>query len=109
MTLEVIVTKDYEHMSDIPTEILVPKFTRDRTFDLGLSTGRSSLGLRQRIVKRQREFDASKVRVHNPDEFIGLLGGTPPERMSLHWSYYREMYDTFYKLFDPPLKEINSL
>lgn len=77
MVLEVIVTSDYEHMSRVAADILIPAMgiatlQEERMFNLGLATGNSPKRLYSAMVNRQEEYYAPRIRAWILDEYLDL-------------------------------------
>lgn len=106
MGLEVIITNDFEGMSEEAANILISQMRRvtideKRGFNLGLATGKSPKGLYDKIIERQREFDATKIISWNMDEYVGLPGETPTERLLHHESYTFFMIKNLFGKLEP--------
>lgn len=97
MSLMVIITRDFDHMSEVAGTLVVDRIAaatpaeRD-TFNLGLATGNSPTGLYKWLAKAANAgaFDASKVTSFNLDEYVGLPGENAQAR-ALHpesYSYF---------------------
>jgi glucosamine-6-phosphate deaminase len=115
MAFTVLITKDYDHMSMVASDILVPAMAeatkvQNRIFGLGLATGSTpaknkNQGLYYNIVQRQNEFYSGNVISFNLDEYIGLPGSTPAERKQHPEAYRRFMQDRLLGKINPGLKE----
>lgn len=80
-------------MSDVAADIFLRDLrnltmTKGESIDLVLATGNSTKGLYERMVRRQDEFDATKLKVRNVDELI-----LEPEHH--HKSYAASLEETF--------------
>ncbi len=90
--MEIIVTKDYEEMSDKAAEIVIAAIKASPELVLGLATGSTPEGLYERLVTAHKEdgLDFSHMTTFNLDEYVGL----GPD----HEQSYRFFMDTH--LFD---------
>jgi len=72
--MEVIITRDYEEMSDKAAEIVVSAVSSKPGLVLGLATGSTPEGLYARMAKANKEqgVDFSRVSSFNLDEYVGL-------------------------------------
>jgi len=86
--MEIIVTRDYEEMSDRAAEIVIGAVRAKPDTVLGLATGSTPEGLYARMVKAHKEegLDFSRVTTFNLDEYVGLA----PD----HEQSYRYFMDT---------------
>ena len=110
MNLTVIITEDFEEMSETAGNILIPKIRANtieqaKKFNLILPTGNSPTGLYVRMVKRQREYDANLVGSWNLDEYVGLPGKTSEERRNHRESYHTFMRTHLFDNLNPPFAE----
>jgi len=93
MPFKVIVTRDFDHMSQVASRIVVDdiKSTRKEkhAFVLGLATGKTPTGLYKYLAKAANagEFDCSRIVSFNLDEYIGLPGENAQQRV-LHPESY---------------------
>lgn len=92
MAYKVLITEDFERMSQAASGILVPAMRaatveQQLAFNLGLATGNSPTRLYQLMAENQKEFNGGKVRSWNLDEYIGLPGKTASERVVHPESY----------------------
>jgi len=90
---KVIVTRDYDHMSEVAARVVADDIRRglqekDR-FVLGLATGNSPTGLYKHFAKSANNglFDSSKIESFNLDEYVGLPGENAQQR-ALHPESY---------------------
>jgi glucosamine-6-phosphate deaminase len=96
MPFKVIVTRDFDHMSEVAASILVDSVKealgKKGGCVLGLATGNSPTGLYKQLAKAANAgaFDPSRVQSFNLDEYIGLPGENAQQR-ALH----RESYSFF--------------
>ncbi len=72
--MKVIVTKDYEEMSDAAFEIMSTTVSENPRAVLGLATGSTPLGLYSRMVADHEKNGTSykEIKTVNLDEYIGL-------------------------------------
>ena len=103
MTLEVLITRDYDHMSETATGLLIPKMAKatmegEGHFNLGLATGNTQLGLQNIMVERQGEFYTTKIKTWNLDEYVGL----PPDHPE---SYTYQMEQNLFGRLNPRFLE----
>lgn len=78
-TMNIIIAKDYEQMSDRAFEIMRDVVVSRPNAVLGLATGSTPLGLYARMVRDHKEHGTSYklVRTFNLDEYIGLDAAHP--------------------------------
>jgi glucosamine-6-phosphate deaminase len=80
MPFKVIVTRDFDHMSEVTARIAADKikrtFTEKDTAVLGLATGNTSTGLYKHLADAANagEFDCPRIVSFNLEEYIGLPG-----------------------------------
>ena len=104
MPINVLVTKNFNHMSQAAAEIVKDEILRaqkkNRTFVLGLATGSSPTGVYKRLAKAANagEFDSGKIRSFNLDEYVGLPGDNAQERLMHPESYCYFMIQEFFGL-----------
>lgn len=72
--MKIIVTKNYEEMSERAFEVMAEVVRTDPEAVLGLATGTTPLGLYARMIRDHRENGTSykKIRTVNLDEYAGL-------------------------------------
>jgi glucosamine-6-phosphate deaminase len=96
MSFRVIITRDFDHMSEIAAGIVIERIRKTvdskEDFVLGLATGNSPTGLYKNLAKAVNNgaFDAGKITSFNLDEYIGLPGENAQQR-ALHpesYSYF---------------------
>jgi len=104
MPMTVLVTNDFEHMSEIAADIvnenIVRTLSQKREFVLGLATGNSPTGLYKRLAKAANEgtFDSGRIRSFNLDEYVGLPGENIQQRVLHPESYCYFMIQEFFSL-----------
>ena len=104
MPLGVVVTRDFKHMSEVAAEIvkknIVQTLRKQKEFVLGLATGSSPTGLYKHLAKAANagEFDSSRIRSFNLDEYVGLPGENAQQRVMHPESYCYFMIQEFFGL-----------
>jgi glucosamine-6-phosphate deaminase len=113
MPFKVIVTKDFDHMSEVAAQIVVKGIkdtlnNRDN-YVLGLATGSTPTGLYKHLAKAANagEFDCSKILSFNLDEYIGLPGENAQQRTLHPESYGFFMVQELFGLLEKKFKETN--
>ncbi len=108
MSIKVFVTRDFEHMSDVASDLVKDQIktvlARKDRFVFGLATGNTPTGLYKRLVAAANggEFDSSRIQSFNLDEYIGLPGETAQDRCLHPESYgYFMIREFFGKLKTP--------
>ncbi|MHA1488779.1 MAG: glucosamine-6-phosphate deaminase [Promethearchaeota archaeon] len=102
MTFKVFITKDYEHMSEIAAGIVKDKIIqgllKKKEFVLGLATGNSPTKLYKHLANAANagEFDCSRIRSFNLDEYVGLPGDNAQQRALHPESYCYFMIKEFF-------------
>ena len=113
MTIKVLVTRNYEHMSKVAADIvrkdIIQTLRKKNEYVLGLATGSSPTGMYRRLVKAANsgEFDSSRIRSFNLDEYVGLPGKNPQERVMHPESYCYFMIQEFFGLLKDKFIEAN--
>lgn len=106
MTIKVIITKDFNHMSEIAADIVKIEIIRSlkekEEFIFGLATGNSPTGMYKQLAKMANsgEFDSSRIRSFNLDEYVGLPGENAQQRTLHPESYCYFMIQEFFGLLD---------
>ena len=100
--MKVIITENYEEMSQKAAEIIIDLVKHNPSAVLGLATGSSPIGAYQAIAKDHRENGTSYkgVTTVNLDEYVGL---TPDHDQS--YAYF--MYENLFKHIDIDLANTN--
>jgi glucosamine-6-phosphate deaminase len=72
--MEVVITKDYDEMSQTAARIIRRQVIRKPNSVLGLATGGTPVGTYQELIRLHKEegLDFSKVTTFNLDEYLGL-------------------------------------
>jgi len=110
---KVIVTKDFNRMSEVAAQILIKdikaKLSMKDTYVLGLATGNTPTGLYKHFARiaNTGEFDCSKILSFNLDEYIGLPGENPQQRAMHPESYSFFMVQEFFGLLKKKFTEAN--
>ncbi len=93
MSFKVIITRDFDQMSEVAAQIIIKEIA-ERTaggsgYNLGLATGNTPTGLYKHLAKaaNRGKFDPSRVTTFNLDEYVGLPEINPQQR-SLHPESY---------------------
>jgi len=93
MPINVFVTRNFNHMSEVGAGIvkknIIQTLRRQKEFVLGLATGSSPTGLYKRLAKAANagEFDSNRIRSFNLDEYVGLPGENTQQRVVHPESY----------------------
>lgn len=89
--MKLIITKDYEDLSNTVADIIQDKIEQDAKLKLVLPTGSTPIGLYAELVKRYKnnEIDFKEVTSFNLDEYVGL------DRNNEN-SYYYFMHDSLF-------------
>ncbi len=104
MPIRVIVTKDFDHMSAVAADLVKKTLARvhqaKQEAVLGLATGNTPTGLYKLLAKAANagEFDPTRVRSFNLDEYIGLPGDNAQQRVLHPESYAYFMIQEFFSL-----------
>ncbi|MHA2120286.1 MAG: 6-phosphogluconolactonase [Promethearchaeota archaeon] len=104
MTIRVIVTRDFDHMSEIAAEIvketIIQTLKEKNEFVFGLATGNSPTGMYKLLARMANagEFESNKISSFNLDEYVGLPGENPQQRMLHPESYCYFMIQEFFGL-----------
>ncbi|NVL91892.1 MAG: 6-phosphogluconolactonase [Desulfobacterales bacterium] len=113
MPFKVIVTKDFDHMSEVAAHIVIQDIKtalkRKNAYVLGLATGSTPTGLYKHLAKAANgaEFDCSKLRSFNLDEYIGLPAENAQQRALHPESYSFFMVQEFFGLLHKKFAETN--
>jgi glucosamine-6-phosphate deaminase len=81
--MEIIITENYDEMSVRATEIVCSMLKQKPSSNLGLTTGKSPLGLYEKIVQLHRsgQIDLEKASIFSTEEYLGV---GPEEYQSLY-------------------------
>lgn len=113
MPLKLIITRDFEHMSEVAARLLVDR-VRERLAStdrcvLGLATGNTPTRMYKRFGAAANEgaFDAGRIVSFNLDEYIGLPGENAQQRTLHPESYSFFMVRELLGLLRKPFREAN--
>jgi glucosamine-6-phosphate deaminase len=113
MSIKVIVTSDFDHMSEVAAAIAIENMqqtlSKKPSFVLGLATGNSPTGLYKHLAKAANtgKIDSSKMISFNLDEYIGLPGENAQQRALHKESYSFFMIQEYFGLLRDKFKEVN--
>ena len=102
MPINVVVTQNFDHMSEISAEFvkknIIQALETRKEFILGLATGNSPTGLYKNLAKSANagEFDSGRIRSFNLDEYVGLPGENAQQRVIHPESYCYFMIQEFF-------------
>ena len=105
MPITVLITNDFEHMSEVAADIvkknIVKTIRKKGEFVLGLATGNSPTGLYKHLATAANKgaFDSGRIRSFNLDEYVGLPGENIQQRVMHPESYCYFMIQEFFSLF----------
>ncbi len=106
MTISVIITRNFDHMSEVAAEIvkktILQTLEEKKEFIFGLATGNSPTGMYKHLARmvNSGEIDSTRIRSFNLDEYAGLPGENPQQRMLHPESYCYFMIQEFFGLLD---------
>ena len=106
MTINVIIARDFNHMSEVAAEIvketIIQTLEEKKEFIFGLATGNSPTGMYKNLARmvNSGEIDSTRIRSFNLDEYVGLPGENPQQRMLHPESYCYFMIQEFFGLLD---------
>lgn len=113
MPISVMVTRDFDHMSrvagDFVKKHIIETLKKKKECVLGLATGNSPTGLYRYLARSANagEWDSSRIRSFNLDEYVGLPGENPQQRLMHPESYCHFMIQAFFGLLDRKFMECN--
>ncbi len=102
MPIKILVTHDFEHMSrvgaDLVEDHIVRALAHKPEMVLGLATGNSPTGVYRHLARAANagEFDATRIRSFNLDEYVGLPGENAQQRVLHRESYCTFMIEQFF-------------
>ncbi len=102
MPIKIIITENFEHISEIASIIIKDNINqtlqKKKEFVIGLATGNSPTGLYKHLARMANagEFDSSRIRSFNLDEYIGLPGENVQQRTIHPESYCYFMIQEFF-------------
>ena len=106
MTIKVIITKDFNHMSEVAAGLvkdIINKTLKEKDeFVFGLATGNSPTGMYKQLAKMSNngDIDSNRIRSFNLDEYVGLPGENAQQRALHPESYSYFMIQEFFSLLD---------
>jgi len=104
MTIKILITKDFDHMSEIAAgivkDIIVQTLKDKNEFVFGLATGNSPTGMYKELARMANSgvFDSTRIRSFNLDEYVGLPGENAQQRALHPESYSFFMIQEFFSL-----------
>ncbi|HBE45047.1 MAG TPA: 6-phosphogluconolactonase [Deltaproteobacteria bacterium] len=104
MSVTVFVTNDFAHMSEVAADIvknhIVHIQKEKKEVVIGLATGNSPTGLYKHLARAANagEFDSTRIRSFNLDEYVGLPGENAQQRVMHRESYCYFMIQEFFGL-----------
>ena len=113
MPFKVIITRDFDHMSEVAAQIVIQGIKNTLhnkdAYVLGLATGNTPTGLYKHFATSANvgEFDCSKIQSFNLDEYVGLPGENAQQRALHPESYGFFMVQELFGLFEKKFKEAN--
>lgn len=113
MGITVFITKNFDHMSkvaaDLVKEKLVSLLKEKKEAVLGLATGNSPTGMYRYLSRAANngEFDSSRIRSFNLDEYVGLPGENVQQRVMHPESYCYFMIQELFSLLKRKFIETN--
>ena len=113
MPFKVIVTRDFEQMSEVAAGIVTESITaglkQKDAFTLGLATGSSPTGMYKHLASAANAgiFDPTLVRSFNLDEYVGLPGENAQQRALHPESYSFFMIQELFGLLRKKFREMN--
>ncbi|TFF94869.1 MAG: 6-phosphogluconolactonase [Promethearchaeota archaeon] len=111
MTIKVIITRDFDHMSEVAAEIvkdLILKILKEKEeLVFGLATGHSPTGLYKKLTRFLNSNDINTKRFcsFNLDEYIGLPGENSQQKVLHPESYCYFMIQEFFGLLNKKFRE----
>ena len=106
MAIKVIITDNFEQLSEVAAEIvketIIQTLGEKKDFIFGLATGNSPTGMYKNLARMANsgEFDSTRIRSFNLDEYVGLPGENAQQRMLHPESYCYFMIQEFFGLLD---------
>jgi len=113
MPVKIIITNNFEHLSKIASDIVKKKIIelskKKKEIVLGLATGNSPTGMYKHLAQAANdgEFDSSRIRSFNLDEYVGLPGENVQQRVVHPESYCYFMFQEFFSLLTKKFIETN--
>jgi glucosamine-6-phosphate deaminase len=113
MPIKVVITNNFEHMSQVAAEIVKKQIIEiskvKKEIVLGLATGNSPTGMYKHLAQAANngEFDSGRIRSFNLDEYVGLPGENIQQRVMHPESYCYFMIQEFFGLMKKKFIETN--
>ena len=113
MAIKVFITKDFEDMSKVAADIVKRKLIEisktKKEIVMGLATGNSPTGMYKHLAQaaNKGQFDSSRIRSFNLDEYVGLPGENIQQRVTHPESYCYFMIQEFFGLLKKKFIETN--
>ncbi len=113
MPIKVLITNSFEHLSKVAADIVKEKlieFSKEKKeIVLGLATGNSPTGMYKHLAQAANdgEFDSSRIRSFNLDEYVGLPGQNAQQRVVHPESYCYFMIQELFGLLKKKFIETN--
>ncbi len=113
MPFKVIITRDFDHMSEVAARLAVEdiglKLASRPNYVLGLATGNSPTGMYKHLAKAANagSVDTSRIISFNLDEYIGLPGENAQQRALHRESYSYFMIQELFGLLQKKFHETN--
>ena len=113
MAISILITEDFAHMSQVAADVVKAKvielLREKKEVVLGLATGNSPTGLYKHLAQAANngEFDSSRIRSFNLDEYVGLPGENAQQRVTHPESYCYFMIHEFFGLLKKKFLETN--
>ncbi len=113
MPFKVIVTSDFDHMSEVAAAVAVEDVRQTLaskpSYVLGLATGNSPTGFYKHLAKAANagRIDTSRMVSFNLDEYVGLPGENAQQRALHRQSYSFFMIQEFFGLLQNKPREVN--
>ncbi len=111
MGIQIIITEDFASLSKVAADIAKKKIQgligKKKEVVLGLATGNSPTGLYKHLSQaaNKGEFDSSRCRSFNLDEYVGLPGENVQQRVMHPESYGFFMIQEFFSLLKKKFME----
>jgi len=113
MSFKVIITRDFDHMSEVAAQIVVKDIKNTLhnkdAYVLGLATGNTPTGLYKHFATsaNAKAFDCKKIQSFNLDEYVGLPGENAQQRAMHPESYGFFMVQELFSHLEKKFKETN--
>ena len=113
MPVKIIITNNFKHLSKVASDIVKKKIVelskKKKEIVLGLATGNSPTGMYKHLAQAANdgEFDSSRIRSFNLDEYVGLPGENAQQRVVHPESYCYFMIQKLFGLLKKKFIETN--